>query len=113
MDEVFQIDVALFRKHGQVKKNPFDLTLLREGLFSVSVDSLPLTEYYVFFDHPLKSEQIKVKVYKTLDGKWYDKNYSEEAELYSPEFGAPEIANEIKRAIDAYELQHEKINNYF
>jgi hypothetical protein len=57
----------------------------------VSVDKLPLIEYYVF-DSPVKSEQLKLKFCKTVsDGKWYDKSYSEEAELHSPEFGIPEM----------------------
>ena len=86
MDDMFQIEVTGLQKTGQVKKTSYDLSILREGQFSVSVERLPLIEYFVFFDHPVKAEQIKVKVYKTLGGQWYDKNYSEEAEVYSPEF---------------------------
>jgi hypothetical protein len=113
MDEKFQIDIARLHKTGDVKRAPFYLSILREGLFSVSVERLPLIEYFVFFDHPVKAEQIKAKIYKTLDGKWYDKNHSEEAEIYSPEFGIPEINNEIKKAIDVYESRREKVNQYF
>jgi len=103
MGELAQFDLAAMHRNGIVRKSDYDLTILREGLFTVSVDRLPLVEYYVFFDHPVKSEQIKVKVYKTQDGKWYDRRYSEEAELTTPEFGAPLINNEIKHAIDSYE----------
>lgn len=109
MDAIFQIPVARLHKTGGVKKSPFYLSILREGTFSVSVERLPLIEYFVFFDDPVKADQIKVKIYKTLDGKWYDKNYSEEAEVYSPEFGVSEINNEIKDAIDVYESRHEKV----
>lgn len=112
MDEIFQIELPRLNKTGQVKKAPFYLSILREGLFSVSVERLPLVEYFVLFDHPVKAEQMKVKIYKTLDGKWYDKNYSEEAEVYSPEFGLPEITHEIKEAIDVYESRHEKVKDY-
>jgi hypothetical protein len=112
MDEIFQIDVSALHKSGQVKKAPYNLTILREGQFSVSVERLPLTEYFVFFDDPIKAEQIKVKVYKTLDGAWYDKNYSEEAEVYSPEFGLPQINSEIKKAIDAYESKHKRVGEF-
>lgn len=104
MEQSFQIYSALINRAGQVKKSTYNLTILRESLFSVSVDKLPLIEYFVFFDHPSKSEQIKAKVYKTAsDGKWYDKYYSEEAELNSPEFGIPELNAEIKKAIDVFE----------
>ena len=113
MDKRFQVPVAGLHRTGQVKKGQFYLSILREGSFSVSVERLPLIEYFVLFDHPIKAEQIKVKIYKTLDGKWYDKNYSEEAEVYSPEFGVPEINNEIKDAIDIYESRHEKVKDYF
>ena len=103
MDEVFHIYIPQLHKTGTVKKGSFYLSILREGLFSVSVERMPLIEYFVFFDDPVKEQQIKVKTYKTLDGKWYDKNYSEEAEIYSPEFGISDINNEIKKAIDVYE----------
>ena len=109
MNEIFQINVSSIPKTAQVIKAPFDLTILRERLFSVSVDRLPLIEYYVFFNDPVKDQQIKLKVYKTLEGKWYDKNYSEEAELHSPEFGIQEIGREVKKAIDAHESVHEKV----
>lgn|SRR5574338_518494 len=104
MEQGFQIYSALVNRSGQVKKSTFNLTILRESLFSVSVEKLLLTEYFVVFDHPLKSQQIKAKVYKTVtDRKWYDKHYSEEAELNSPEFGIREVNDEIKKAIDIFE----------
>ena len=107
MEQSFNIDLPLINRTGAVKKTAFYLTILREGSFNVSVDRVALTEYYVFFDHPLKSEQIKVKLYKTVtDNKWYDKTYSEEAEIYTPEFGVSYIKDEIKKAIDHYELAH-------
>src|SRR5215467_305069 len=112
MDQVFQIDVSSLHKHGQVRKSPFDLTILREGLFSVSVDRLPLIEYFVFFDDMVKSDQIKLKLYKTLDGRWYDRNYSEEAELYSPEFGILDVNSDVKKAIDSYESMHQSVGQY-
>ncbi len=112
MGDATHFDLSALRRDGQVRKGDFDLTILREGLFTVNVDRVPLVEYYVFFDHPVKSEQIKVKVYKARDGRWYDKYYSEEAELYSPEFGAPSIANEVKRAIDLYESTHTHAGNF-
>ncbi len=104
MEQGFQIYSSLINRSGQVVKSVYNLTILREALFSVSVENLPLIEYFVFFDHPSKSEQIKAKVYKTVaDGKWYDKYYSEEAELNSPEFGIPELNTEIKKMIDVFE----------
>jgi|SRR5580765_5601702 len=107
MQQEFQLHFPLLNRVGKVRKSPYSLVILREGLYSVSVDKLPLVEYYVFFDSPLKSEQLKLKFYKTVsDGKWYDKSYSEEAELNSPEFGIPEMNNELKVLLDAYELQH-------
>ena len=52
---------------------------------------------------------MKFKFYKTLsDGKWYDKVYSEEAELHSPEFGIPEMNNELKAVLDVHEAEHAK-----
>ena len=85
------------------------LVILREGLYSVSVDKLPLVEYFVFFDSLVKTEQLKLKFYRTVaDGKWYDKSYSEEAELNSPEFGIPEMNRELKTVLDAYEAAHAK-----
>jgi hypothetical protein len=107
MELSFEIDLAILNKKAQVRKSAYYLTIIREGLFSVSVDQLPLTQYFVFVDHAEKKEQIKIKVYKTTsDGKWYDKDYSEEAESNSPEFGIPEINREVKQAIDMYEYQH-------
>jgi hypothetical protein len=113
MDEAFQISVPTLHTMGQVRKSFYHQSILREGLFSVSVERLPLIEYFVFFDNPIKAEQMKVKVYKTLDGKWYDKSYSEEAEIYTPEFGLPDINAEIKNAIDLYESKLEKISEYY
>jgi len=112
MDDKFLIDVAKLHRSAEVTKRPYSLSILREGLFSVSVERLPLIEYFVYFDHPVKAEQIKVKLYRTLDGKWYDKSYSEEAELYSPEFGVPDLNKEIKEAIDAHESLQEKVGAF-
>jgi hypothetical protein len=112
MDEVYQLDLALLNKKGQVKKAPYYLTVIRKGIFSVSVDQVPLTEYYVLFDHQDKSQQIKIKVYKTPDGKWYDAAFSEEAELNSPEFGIPEINNAVKQAIDNHEAAAVSAKSY-
>ncbi|HYM93339.1 MAG TPA: hypothetical protein VET23_04315 [Chitinophagaceae bacterium] len=114
MEQEFQIHLPLINRNFQVRKSSFDLTILREALFSVTIDNLPLIEYYVLFDHSVKTEQIKAKVYKTAaDGKWYDKSYSEEAALNSPEFGIPEINSEIKKAIDVYESMHAGIETCF
>lgn len=112
MGELVQFNLAALRRNAMVRKGDYDLTILREGLFSITVDRLPLVEYFVFFDHPVKAEQIKVKVYKTQDGKWYDNKYSEEAELNSPEFGAPAINKEIKDAIDNYEAGVAQVEGY-
>jgi hypothetical protein len=103
MDEVFEIELPLINRKATVKKAPFYLTIVRDNLSSVTVDRLPLVEYFVFFDHAKKAEQIKAKVFKTEDGRWYDTSHSEDVDSYSPEFGIPEINVEIKKAIDAYE----------
>ncbi len=114
MEQVFDIDLAILGKKAHVRKSPYYLTIIREGLFSVSVNQMPLIEYFILVDHQDKKEQIKTKVYKTTtDGKWYDKNYSEEAESNSPEFGIPDITREIKQAIDMYESHHINSNSYF
>ncbi len=106
MQQEFQLHFPLLNRVAKVRKSPYSLVILREGLYSVSVDKLPLVEYYVFFDSPVKGEQMKLKFYKTVsDGKWYDKSYSEEAELNSPEFGIPEMNREIKSVLDAYDSQ--------
>ena len=113
MEQLFDIDLAILHKKAQVKKSPYSLTIIREGMFTVSVDHLPLTEYFIFIGHEDKREQVKIKVYKTVnEGKWYDKNYSEEAESNSPEFGIPGINREIKQAIDMYEAEHVNANSY-
>ncbi len=112
MEEKFEVNIARLNRKGIVEKSAYYLSILREGSFSVSVERLPLVEYFVFFDHPVKAEQLKVKIYKTLDGRWYDKYLSEEAEIYSPEFGIPDINNELKQAIDEYESQHVAIVSY-
>jgi hypothetical protein len=107
MQQEFQLHFPLLNRAAKIRKSPYSLVILREGLYSVSVDKLPLIEYYVYFDSPLKSEQLKLKFYKTVsDGKWYDKSYSEEAELNSPEFGIPEMNKELKAVLDAYEAAH-------
>jgi hypothetical protein len=106
MQQEFQLHFPIVNKVAKIRKSPYSLVILREGLYSVSVDKLPLIEYYVFFDSPSKGEQVKLKFYRTVsDGKWYDKSYSEEAELNSPEFGIPEINKEIKAVLDAHESQ--------
>ena len=107
MQQEFQLHFPLLNRVAKIRKSAYSLVILREGLYSVSVDKLPLVEYYVFFDSPVKGEQLKLKFYKTVsDGKWYDKSYSEEAELNSPEFGIPEMNNELKAVLDAYEATH-------
>jgi hypothetical protein len=112
MQEILQMHFTLLNRVGEVRKSPFSLVILREGLYSVSVDKVPLIEYYIYFDSSLKADQIKLKFYKTVpDGKWYDKSYSEEAELHSPEFGIPEMNAELKSAIDAYENTHVQIKS--
>jgi len=109
MQQEFQLHFPLVNRVAQIRKSPYSLVILREGLYSVSVDKLPLVEYYVFFDSPLKGDQMKFKFYKTLsDGQWYDKAYSEEAELHSPEFGIPEMNKELKAVLDAHEVAHGK-----
>jgi hypothetical protein len=107
MEEVFEINLPLLNKKALVRKSPYYLTIIRESLSNVSVDRLPLMEYFVFIDHPHKADQIKAKLFKTVaEDKWYDNAYSEEAESNSPEFGIPEINKEIKKAIDSYEAEH-------
>jgi hypothetical protein len=107
MNQEFQLQFPLVNRVAQIRKSPYSLVILREGLYSVSVDRLPLVEYFVFFDSPEKGEQLKFKFYKTLsDDKWYDKSYSEEAELNSPEFGIPEMNAELKTVLDTYEAKH-------
>jgi hypothetical protein len=106
MQQEFQLHFPIVNRIAKVRKSPYSLVILREGLYSVSVDKLPLVEYYVFFDSPLKGEQMKLKFYKTVsDGKWYDKSYSEEAELNSPEFGIPEMNKELKAVLDTHDTQ--------
>jgi hypothetical protein len=106
MQQEFQLHFPLLNRVAKVRKSPYSLVILREGLYSVSVDKLPLVEYYVFFDSPIKGEQMKLKFYKTVsDGKWYDKSYSEEAELHSPEFGIPGMNAELKAVLDAQMAQ--------
>lgn len=113
MQEVFQMHFSLLNRMGEVRKSPYSLVILREGQYSVSVDRVPLVEYYVYFDNLLRSDQLKLKFYKTLsEGKWYDGLYSEEAEWYSPEFGIPEMNGELKSAIDAYETTHAHTDSF-
>ncbi len=107
MQQEFQLHFPLVNRTAKIRKSPYSLVILKEGLYSVSVDKLPLVEYYVFFDSPVKGDQMKFKFYKTVsDGKWYDKAYSEEAELNSPEFGIPEMNAELKSVLDTHEAQH-------
>ena len=106
MQQEFQLHFPIVNRVAKVRKSPYSLVILREGLYTVSVDKLPLVEYYIFFDSPVKGEQLKLKFYKTAsDGKWYDKFYSEEAELNSPEFGIPEMNRELKSVLDTYDAQ--------
>jgi hypothetical protein len=56
MQQEFQLHFPLLNRVAKVRKSPYSLVILREGLYSVSVDKLPLVEYYVFFDSPLKGE---------------------------------------------------------
>jgi hypothetical protein len=105
MKQEFQLYFPLLNRTAKIKKSPYSLVILNEGLYSVSVDKLPLVEYFVFFDAPAKGDQMKLKFYKTLEGKWYDKAFSEEAELNSPEFGIPELNKELKSALDAFEAE--------
>jgi hypothetical protein len=107
MQQEFQLYFPVLNRSAKIRKSSYSLVILREGLYSVSVDKLPLVEYYIYFDSPVKGDELKLKFYKTTtDGKWYDKSYSEEAELNSPEFGIPEINKELKATLDAYDLQH-------
>jgi hypothetical protein len=113
MQQEFQLNFPLVNRVAQIKKSPYSLVILREGLYSISVDKLPLVEYFVFFDSPVKGEQMKFKFYKTVsDGKWYDKSYSEEAELHSPEFGIPEMNKGLKAVLDTYEAEHARHKIY-
>jgi hypothetical protein len=106
MQQEFQLHFPIVNRVAKIRKSPYSLVILREGLYSVSVDRLPLVEYYVFFDSHIKGDQMKLKFYKTVsDGKWYDQSYSEEAELNSPEFGIPEMNKEIKAVLDVHESQ--------
>ncbi|HVY74144.1 MAG TPA: hypothetical protein VG890_04900 [Puia sp.] len=109
MSDTFQLHFGLLNRVAEIRRSPYSLVILREGQYTVSVDKLPLTEYFIYFDSPVKSDQYKLKFYKTADGKWYDKALSEEAELHSPEFGVPEFNAELKAAIDAYEKDHSHV----
>ena len=112
MEQAFNIHLTLLNKTALVKKAPYFLTIIREGFFSVSVDRLPLIEYFVLIDHDDRKQQIKSKVYKTVsDGRWYDAGYGEEAETNSPEFGIPEINQQIKVAIAHYEMNEVAAEN--
>src|SRR5664279_3445382 len=105
MQQEFTLHFPLVNRDAKVKRTSYSLVILREDSYSVSVDKLPLVEYYVFFDSPLKGDQMKFKFYKTMEGKWYDKSYSEEAELHSPEFGIPGMNAELKALLDIHETQ--------
>lgn len=113
MEIVFQIESAILNRSAEIHQSDYSLTILRQGSHTISVDRIPLIEYYVFFDSILKADQIKIKLYKTVkDGKWYDASYSEEAELNSPEFGIPVINVEIKKLIALYESRFMTADNY-
>jgi hypothetical protein len=105
MKQEFTLHFPLINRDAKVKASSYSLVILREDSYSVSVDKLPLVEYYVFFDSPAKGDQMKFKFYKTAEGKWYDKSYSEEAELHSPEFGIPGMNAELKAVLDAQMAQ--------
>lgn len=103
----FNINLPSLNKSARVYTAPFRLTVLKGELGDITVDSIPLKEYYVLADGYYTLEPTKHKVYKTLDSAaWYDRQFSEDAEFNSPEFGIPQINEEIKRAIDAYEAAH-------
>ena len=51
MEQVFDINLAILNKKAHVRKSAFYLTILKEGMFSVSVSRLPLIEYFVLIDH--------------------------------------------------------------
>jgi len=107
MDKTFDIEIGLLNKKGTVKESSYFLTTITENSPLVTVDRLPLIEYFVEIGPASvnKNDQIKAKVYRTVsDGKWFDQSYSEDATFQTPEFGIPEINKEIKKAIDDYEF---------
>ena len=113
MEANFDIELAILGKKAKVFKSPYFLTVIRERLFSVSVDTIPLTEYFIVTSDEDKNEQVKIKIYKTVaEGKWYDKHFSEEAESNSPEFGIPSITSEAKRAVDEYETSEVSVRGH-
>ena len=104
----FYIKLQGILKSAKVSTLPFTLTILKDESGDLSIQSLPLREYFVIVDEYFTTEPTKHKVFKLINGStWYDKNYSEEAEFNSPEFGIPEINAQIKVAIDAYEASHQ------
>ncbi|MBS1669670.1 MAG: hypothetical protein JST58_20040 [Bacteroidetes bacterium] len=108
--EIFEIQIGLLNKNAVVKKSPFFLTVINEQRFNVSVDRVPLIEYFVLIAGKDKTEDIKIKVYRNIaDGKWYDENYSVDSQFNSPEFGIPSINSEVKKLIDSYENHLVKI----
>ena len=107
MEKIFQIESAILNRKADVLRSPYSLTILRQGKHSVSVDKVPVIEYFAFFDSRIKADQVKIKVYKTVsDDRWYDSSYSEEAEVNSPEFGIPGITEEVKSLIEKFEAKH-------
>jgi hypothetical protein len=103
----FNINLSSINRSARVYTAPFRLTVLNGELGDITVDSIPLKEYYVLADGYYTLEPTKHKVYKTVEGGfWYDKHFSEDAEFNSPEFGIPQINEEIKKAIDALEGSH-------
>ena len=112
MSETLHIYFPLLNREATIRKSSYSHVVLREGQYSVSVDRIPLTEYFVFFDSPVKSDQIKLKLYKDQVGKWFDKSYSQEKEMHSPEFGIPQLIAGVKPVIDAYEAHHQGSKRY-
>jgi hypothetical protein len=108
--EYFEIFLPALNKKTEVLKSDFNLTVLNEHNFNLSVDRIDLYEYFVLIKGEHPSEHFKIKVYKTIaNNKWYDESYSEDAEFNSPEFGIAEINQTVKRLIDEHESQLVKV----
>ncbi len=104
MSQEFTIHSVILNRTASIRKSDYFLSTLKEGLYSVSVERVPLIQYYAFFDSAVKAEQIKIKIYKAVsDGKWYDAAYSEDAQTNSPEFGIPAVNAELKKMVDFFE----------
>ena len=104
----FKINLPALNKSARVYSKPFHLTVLKEEGGQVRIENLELKEYYVMVDGYYTIDPTKHKVYRNImTGQWYDKNFSEDAEFNSPEFGIPEINAQVKQAIDRYETENE------